>query len=385
MADSALVAVLAEPSQGFFDILSEIWEGGDAILPIDPRLPVDRVEEILGEFHPERFLASGEARVLKHAEPVSEEIRAVVLTSGSSGKPKGVELSLSAFTASWTSSSSRIGAELDDTWLCCLPLAHIAGLSVLVRSLLNGSRPIIQPALNLSEAEDARLISLVPTQLTRLLDEGSDLTRFKTVLVGGGRMSGSLQSRAADAGVRVVTTYGMTETCGGCVYDGIPLDEVDVRVDDNTRIGIRGEVLFSRYRSDPELTRRSVRGGWFITNDLGYIGEDSELVVMGRADDVIITGGEKVSAAEVESIISDHPDVMDCAVRGIPDAEWGELVAVAVVARAGADLSLGQLRSFMKEHAAAYKGPRRMVVVKAIPRDSMGKPIKKQVTALFSG
>lgn len=384
MADSALVAVLAEPSQSFFDIMSEIWGRGDAILPIDPRLPRDRVEEILAEFRPQRLLIDGDSRTLGGAEPLSEDIRAVALTSGSSGKPKGVELSLSAFTASWTGSSSRIGAESADTWLCCLPIAHIAGLSVLVRSLLNETRPIIQPALDLSEARDARLVSLVPTQLTRLLDEGIDVSRLKAVLVGGARITRSLLDRATEAGARVVTTYGMTETCGGCVYDGTPLDEVDVRVDDHSRIGIRGEVLFSRYRNDPELTRRSVRGGWFITNDLGYLGEDGELVVMGRADDVIITGGEKVSGAEVESIISEHPGVMDCAVIGMPDAEWGELVAVAVVPRNGVDLSLKDLRAFVKERAADYKAPRKMELVNQIPRNALGKPIKEKVRALFS-
>lgn len=384
MADSALVAVLAEPSQGFFDVLADIWGRGDAILPIDPRLPVYRVDEILDEFRPQRLVTGGDSRPLDDPRPVTEDIRAVVLTSGTSGKPKGVELSLSAFTASWAGSSSRIGADAADKWLCCLPPAHIAGLSVLVRSLLNETRPIIQPELDLSEAEAASLVSLVPTQLTRLLDQGGDLSRFKAVLLGGGRISRSLLGRADDAGVQVVTTYGMTETCGGCVYDGRPLDEVDIRVDDDNRIGIRGEILFSRYRGDAELTRLSLRGGWFLTNDLGYIGEDGELIVMGRADDVIITGGEKVSSSEVESIISEHPNVSDCVVMGVLDPEWGELVAAAVVLRSGSNLSLAELRAFVKEREAGYKAPRKMKVVEQIPRNPLGKPIKEEIGALLS-
>ena len=384
MADSALVAVQAEPTQGFFDTLREIWDRGEAILPIDPRLPKERVEEILAELRPDRLLADGDSTTLGDPKPVSEDIRAVVLTSGSSGRPKAVELSLSAFNASWTEASSRIGAGSSDIWLCCLPVAHIAGLSILVRSLLSETVPTIQPTLDLSQARDARLISLVPTQLTRLLGQGADLSSFKAVLLGGGRINASLLARAAEAGVRVITTYGMTETCGGCVYDGVPLEGVDVHVDDQNRIGIKGEVLFSRYRNDPELTRRSLRGGWFVTNDLGYLDEDGGLVVVGRADDLIISGGEKISATEVGSMISEHPDVEDCAVVGIPDAEWGEVVAVAIVLSKGADLSLKDLRAFVKERAAVYKAPRKMELVNEIPRSALGKPLKNEIGALFS-
>ena len=253
-----------------------------------------------------------------------EEVAVVLATSGSTGVPKGVELTSAALVASARASLARLGAAPGERWLCCLPTHHISGLGVLVRSLLAGSVPVVRDrvdagvvARDASDAARCSYVSLVPTQLRRLLDAGAPLAGFRAILLGGAAIPGGMLAEAAAAGARVVTTYGMTETCGGCVYDGLPLDGVQVACDADGRIRITGPVLFSGYRLAPEQTRTAVKDGWFVTSDLGELTEDGRLVVRGRADDVIISGGEKIVASEVEQVLRGSPRVRDAVVVGV--------------------------------------------------------------------
>jgi o-succinylbenzoate---CoA ligase len=312
----------------------------------------------------------------------------VLATSGSTGIPKGAELTAAALTASARASLDRLGAGPGERWLCCLPVHHISGLGILVRSLLTGSTPVVRDRVDAGavasnagrDGTRCSYVSVVPTQLRRLLDAGAPLSGFRRILLGGAAIPGEMLAEAAAAGAQVVTTYGMTETCGGCVYDGVPLDGVQVASGADGRIRIRGPVLFSRYRLAPELTRAALADGWFVTSDLGSFTEDGRLVIRGRADDVVNSGGEKVVASEVEQILRCSPSVRDAVVVGTPDSEWGErITAIVVAADAARPPSLDELRAYVADRLPRYAAPRAMVVIAELPMLASGKPDRQLI------
>ncbi len=367
---------------------------GPAILPLEAGLPPERLARILDAFAPSAVeTPNGLSRRPQRARgiPVSEQAAVVIATSGSTGQPKGVELSASALTHSARASLARVGAVPGDRWLLCLPATHIAGIQVLVRSLVAGNEPVIAGRLDAAVLEDSGCahVSIVPTQLRRLLagpgpgtDVGTDVgthatwaDNFNSVLLGGAAASGELIGRARETGIPVVTTYGMTETCGGCVYDGLPLDGVSVTTGDDGRIRISGPVLFSGYRLRPDLSAAALDGGWFVTSDLGAVDAAGQLTVRGRADDVINTGGEKVVAGEVASVLETCPGVREAVVIGRPDAEWGERVTAMIVPDNSAQPpTLDLLSRHVRERLPRYAAPRELVLLDAIPMLPSGKP-----------
>lgn len=406
-----LHAVLLPPLQSagrLLDLLGAALDGsGPAILPLDPALPRPRLAGLIDAFAPDVLVtASGSERTAatgsgsRAGTGVAEDVAVVLATSGSTGRPKAAELTAAALLASARASLARLGAAPGQRWLCCLPPHHISGLGILVRSLLAGSAPVmpagpdaehlVRAVFAAADGGDrCEYVSLVPTQLRRLLDAGAPVDGFRGILLGGAAAPGGLTAEAEAAGARVVTTYGMTETCGGCVYDGVPLDGVRVASRASGRIAIAGPVLFSRYRLDPALTAEVLDGGWFLTSDLGGPGPEGRLVVRGRADDVIISGGENVVAAEVESALRGHAGVRDAVVVGVPDPEWGELVTALVVADEGADPpTLAGLRAAVGGTLPRYAAPRRLVLVPNIPLLTSGKPdrrLLRQMAAQESG
>jgi O-succinylbenzoic acid--CoA ligase len=315
---------------------------------------------------------------------VADDIAVVLATSGSTGVPKGVELSAAALLASARASLARIGAAGGGRWLCCLPTHHVAGLGVLVRSLVSGTESVLARELDSAAitaaitAAGCDYVSLVPTQLSRLLASGAPVDRFEAILLGGAAIPAGLLTRAAAAGARVITTYGMTETCGGCVYDGVPLDRVRVDSETGGRVRISGPVLFSRYRLAPEATAASLDGGWFVTSDLGGVGPDGRLVLRGRADDVINTGGEKVVPGEVEAVLRECDGVREVFVTGVPHPEWGEQVTAVVVG----DSTLEQLAAAARARLPRYAAPRRVVYVDEIPMLASGKPDRLRLRSI---
>jgi O-succinylbenzoic acid--CoA ligase len=299
-----------------------------------------------------------------------------------------VELSAAALLASARASLDRIGAAPGDRWLCCLPVSHIAGIGVLVRSLVAGTVPLTaaRPDPGLAASCGGAHVSLVPTQLSRLLSAGAGLAPFGTILLGGAAAPARLLEQAAEAGGRVVTTYGMTETCGGCVYDGLPLDGVRVAAGPDGRIRIAGPVLFTGYRDRRGLAPAAAPGGWFVTSDLGSVGPSGRLTVRGRADDVINTGGDKVVAAEVAAVLESCPAVRAAAVFGRPDDEWGERVtAVVVPADPAAPPDLGLLRAHVRRVLPASAAPRELRVVPELPLLPSGKPDLRRLRATDPG
>jgi len=364
---------------------------GPAILPLDPGLPAARLGALIDAFAPsviessqglERYAAARSAA--SPAPGVGADTALVIATSGSTGQPKGTELSAAALVASARASLRRIGAGPGERWLCCLPTFHIAGIQVLVRSLLAGTDPVVVDRLEPGAlaASGCAHVAVVPTQLRRMVDAGDDLTSAKTILLGGAAPPAGLVDAARAAGGRVVTTYGMSETSGGCVYDGMPLDDVSLAIGPDGRIRIAGPVLFSGYRLRPDLTAEVHDGRWFITSDIGSIGPAGRLLVRGRADDVINTGGEKVVAAEVEAALGTCAGVREAAVVGQPDPEWGELVtAVVVPADPSAPPLLADIRAHVRARMPAYAAPAALLLVPEMPMLASGKPDRAALRA----
>jgi O-succinylbenzoic acid--CoA ligase len=402
-----LHAVLLPPatdSGRLLEALAAALDGsGPAILPLDPSLPRARLRELIAAFAPAKVETAedfqrpapagrrGRVSVGRGATAspgVAEDVAVVLATSGSTGIPKGAELTAAALTASARASLDRLGAGPGERWLCCLPVHHISGLGILVRSLLTGSTPVVRDRVDAGavasnagrDGTRCSYVSVVPTQLRRLLDAGAPLSGFRRILLGGAAIPGEMLAEAAAAGAQVVTTYGMTEACGGCVYDGVPLDGVQVASGADGRIRIRGPVLFSRYRLAPELTRAALADGWFVTSDLGSFTEDGRLVIRGRADDVVNSGGEKVVASEVEQILRCSPSVRDAVVVGTPDSEWGErITAIVVAADAARPPSLDELRAYVADRLPRYAAPRAMVVIAELPMLASGKPDRQLI------
>ncbi|MBM7806053.1 O-succinylbenzoic acid--CoA ligase [Geodermatophilus bullaregiensis] len=333
--------------------------------------------------------AAAAREVLAPGEPLEDGADLVVVTSGSTGRGRGVLLPASALRASGTATLDRLGGP--GTWLLALPVSAVAGLQVLCRSVLAGTTPtVLGPGEDLAAAGartdgDRRYTALVPTQLRRHLDREPDALRaFDAVLVGGAATDPGLLARAREEGVAVVTTYGTTETAGGCVYDGVPLDGVRVRADDEG-IAVAGPVLALGYRRDPEGTAAAFAGGEFRTRDAGSLGPDGRLTVTGRLDDVVVTGGVNVAPQAVEGVLREHPDVADAVVFGRPDEEWGQRVVAAVVPSAGAAPDLTALRPWVAERLGPPSAPRELHLLDAVPTLHTGKPDRRGVAARLTG
>jgi o-succinylbenzoate---CoA ligase len=326
----------------------------------------------------------------------------VVATSGSSGTPKGVLLSASALLASASATHDRLGGP--GRWLLALPAHHVAGVQVLVRSLVAGTEPGVldradgfTPTAFAAAARELpgvrRYTALVPTQLVRILDDGGDglteLARFDAVLVGGAGTPEPVLQRARAAGVRVVTTYGASETSGGCIYDGVPLDGVRVRLEDG-RILLGGATLARGYRGgDPDgvLVRDADGTPWWRTADAGRwdgaVEGTGRLQVLGRIDDAVLTGGATVLPPAVEAVLLRMPGVAQAVVTGVADPEWGQRVVAAVVAAPSAAApTLADVRAHVAAALGPYAAPRQLLVLDALPLVGVGKPDRGAVARL---
>ncbi|HVS67966.1 MAG TPA: AMP-binding protein [Mycobacteriales bacterium] len=361
-ASRSLISLAMPPGEEFAAALESAWAAGHAVLPLDPTAPVGARAALLAAMGPD--------------QPVVDDVALVIATSGSTGRPKGVELTHAALEAANLAVHARIGREPDDVWLSCLPWHHVGGLQVMLRARRLGIPLVVHERFEVSRfaAAEATITSLVPAQLVTLLDNGVDLTRFRVVLLGGGAAGEDLLERATAAKVPFITTYGMSETAGGCVYDGVPLDGVEVEVRPDGRIAIRGPMLMKGYRLAPELTSAAMSDGWLVTNDLGQLDADGRLRVLSRIDDVIVSGGENVVAGDVARELRRHPAIADAEVVGASDRRWGERVVAVVVSRVEPAPSLPELREWCRAVLPAAAVPKGLVVVAAMPRLSSGKP-----------
>jgi len=351
--------------------LVDVWTRGAAALvaPAGAALPVPLAAALDGS-----AAAGG---------PLPAGTALIVPTSGSTGAPRVVMLSHAALTASTAASLAALDCFPGERWALALPVRHVAGLQVLARARALGTAAYLvadpgDPRALAAASAHAERIALVPTQLVRCLDAGVDLTGFRTVLVGGGPLDPDRAAEARAAGVRVVQSYGMTETCGGCVYDGRPLPGVEVEVVDG-RIRLRGPMLATGYLdASPEDAARFTPDGWFVTDDLGRLHTDPDghplLEVIGRGDAVINTGGVKVVPAAVEALLRTVVGVADVVVVGVPDEEWGERVrAVVLASEPTGPPTLDELRQAVTDRLPSSHAPRELVLVDRIVRDGLGK------------
>lgn len=297
----------------------------------------------------------------------------VVETSGSTGQPKRVLLSRRAVLASGSATERRFGGS--GPWLLALPASYVAGVQVVCRSLVTGQAPVLLDEVGsvaAGVAAGARYTSLVPTQLHRLMDDPAEVEALRAldaVLLGGGPVDPALRTRAEAVGVRVVATYGSAETAGGCVYDGYALDGVAVAIGADGRIRLSGPTLFEGYDGDPALTAQVLVDGWFLTSDAGTLDEDGRLHVLGRIDDMVVSGGVNVPTPAVAARLREHPAVSQVEVVGVPDEEWGHRVVAFVVG----DLSLAEARDWVAERHPRSWAPRDLVVLDDLPLLGNGK------------
>lgn len=332
------------------------------------------------------------ASTLRAGESIDDDIAVVVSTSGTTGIPKGAMLSAAALTASANATHQRLGGP--GRWLLALPAHHVAGLQVLIRSVLSGSAPVaLDPSFEPADLVSAvaalgtgrRYTSLVSNQLDKALADpaaAAALAELDAVLIGGGPMPSRVRENASAAGVRVVRTYGMSETCGGCVYDGVPLDGVAVRLDDG-RVSLGGPMLASGYRNpvDPDPFAEP---GWFRTDDLGAVDDSGTLRILGRVDDAVSTGGLTVLPQLVENALAGHPAVAECAVFGVPDDRLGQRVAAAIVLTAGQRApTLAELREHIGKTLDPTAAPRQVHIVDELPRRGIGKLDRRALIQKF--
>ena len=372
-----LVAVAMRPGVGWLQVVAETWDAGAAIMPIDHRLPAREVGSILERARPTVVHEPDGVRRLD-GEPAEEGIALVVHTSGTGGDPKLVQFDRAAIDAAVASSALALEATARDPWLCCLPLAHVGGLLVLMRGVLLGASVTVRSGFDpaaVASHEGAAFTSIVPTMLVRLLEAEVDLSHFRAILVGGAHLSPDVRERAERAGAHVIETYGLTESCGGVVYDGLPLPGTAMRIDDDGGVQLKGPTLMRGYRFDPKATTAAFTDdGWLRPGDAGEIDRDGRLHVVGRIDDLINSGGERVWPREVENALRDHPKVAEVAVGGRLDPEWGQRVVAWVVSTDRSDApTLDELREHAAATIARHKVPRELVLVDELPRTFSGK------------
>ncbi|HOB78841.1 MAG TPA: o-succinylbenzoate--CoA ligase [Ornithinibacter sp.] len=376
---------------------------GPASLDLLPLL----AEALAGDRPVMPHAASGPVPPVPDHDPASlpEALAVVVGTSGSTGSPKRAMLTAPALRASARATHATLGGP--GQWLLAIPAHHIAGLQVLVRSLDAGTPPLamdltdgFRPQAFVAATERLapgarRYTSLVPTQVVRLLDHpgGADALRtFDAVLVGGAAMPPRLRARAERARVHLVATYGMSETAGGCVYDGRALPRTEVELDEEARILLGGPTIAHGYLGLPDLTRETFGTDedgirWFRTDDVGHVDDDGTVHVDGRVDDLIITGGLKVAPRLVEEAILEHvPGIREAVVVGSPDHEWGAVVSALVVLAPDAvhDVTAADLRAHLRGILPDHALPRRALTSPAIPTRGPGKPDRRAVEAMFT-
>lgn len=378
-----LIALDLPAGPGFVAALRRSWDDGDAVVPVDPRLPAPARRRLLESLRPHRVVGPDGETVDAHpgAPTVDDGDALVLATSGTTGEPKAIVHTHVGLRAHAEAVHQHLAVDpARDRWLACLPLAHIGGLGVVVRSVLTDTPCDVLAGFDAEAVAAApttlgsTLVSLVPTALDRI-----DPSRYRWVVLGG----------SADPGERsanVVRTYGLTETGGGIVYGDTPLPGVDLRIGPGGDLEVRGPMVArGRRQPDGSVVRLTGDDGWFRTGDLGRIDRSGSgpprIEVIGRVDDLIVTGGQNVWPEPVEAVLADHPAIAEVAVFGRPDPEWGAVVVAAVVLAPGAaPPSLDEVRDLVRSTLPAYAAPKAIEVVAALPRTALGK-VRRRILA----
>jgi o-succinylbenzoate---CoA ligase len=385
------VAMTMHPRREQVVMVHALMKAGAVLLPLSPRLSaVERAAVIAAEepavdLDDAGELTQTEADLPLLGEHDMDDIASRVMTSGSSGTPNPVGLTYGNFLWSAVASAFNIGVEPEDRWLCCLPLSHVSGLSIVMRSVIYGTTALLHDGFDVDRVVESldrgevTVVSLVTTMLTRLLEAGADLSGPRAILVGGGPVPEDPLEEALGRGATVVQTYGLTETCSQVTTlapadarrklgsAGRPLLTTHLRIQE-------GEILVQGPTVAPG---RADADGWLHTGDLGRIDEEGFLYVDDRIDDMIVSGGENVIPAEVEKVLLRHPEVADAAVVGRDDPEWQQAVTAIVVLQEGSEVSPDELRRHCAESLAGFKVPKRVELAAALPRTPSGKLMRR--------
>ena len=384
---------------------------GATLVPLNARLSATEVQWQLRHCYP-RIVVRDASDLAESREPEAEsrepraESRqptantqlAIIYTSGTTGRPKGAMLTVGNFAASAAASAAVLGVRDDDRWLAVLPLFHVGGLSILLRSAMQGTCAVVHDRFDAAavnraiDHEGITIASFVPVMVERLLDARGDRPfpkRFRFALTGGGPMPRSLLERCLRAGIPIATTYGLTEATSQVATlvpgevarkpgaAGHPLPGIELRIEGGNEgeILVRGPTVMAGYLDDPEATAAAIRDGWLHTGDIGFVDDDGFLFVLDRRDDLIVTGGENVYPAEIEAVLAAHPAIAEAVVIGEPDARWGKRVVAVVRLREDAPpLAAEAMIAFCRDRLAGYKVPREIRVVgEALPRTASGK------------
>jgi O-succinylbenzoic acid--CoA ligase len=384
-------ALTMHPRREQVVLLHALMKVGARLLPLGTRLTeaerdaIVAAEEPIVDLDDAGELTQTEADLPLLGEHDMDDVCCRVLTSGSTGAPRPVGLSYGNFLWNAVGSGFNIGVEPEDRWLCCVPLSHIAGLGIVMRSVIYGTAAVIHDGFEVDrvgaalEADRITVVSVVATMLTRLLDAGADLSGPRAILVGGGPVPEEPLEEAIARGATVVQTYGLTETCSQVTTlapadahrklgsAGRPLLTTHLRIQD-------GEILVQGPTVAPGSTDAD---GWLHTGDLGQIDEEGFLYVSDRIDDLIVSGGENVVPAEVEEVLLRHPEVADAAVIGREDPEWQQAVTAVVVLENGSGITPDDLRRHCAETLAGFKVPKRVELAAALPRTPSGKLMRR--------
>jgi o-succinylbenzoate---CoA ligase len=384
-------AMTMHPRREQVVLVHALMKLGAVLLPLGPRLSAEEraavieAEELAVDLDDAGELTQTEADMPLLGEHDMDDLACKILTSGSTGTPHPVGLTYGNFLWSSVGSAFNIGVEPEDRWLCCLPLSHISGLGIVMRSVIYGTAAVVHDGFDVDRVAEAlerdgiTVVSLVTTMLTRLLDAGVDLSGPRAILVGGGPVPEDPLEEAIGRGATVVQTYGLTETCSQVTTlapadaqrklgsAGRPLLTTHLRIQE-------GEILVQGPTVAPG---RADADGWLHTGDLGRIDEEGFLYVEDRIDDMIVTGGENVVPAEVEKVLLRHPEVADAAVVGREDPEWQQAVTAIVVLEDGSEATPDELRRHCADSLAGFKVPKRVELAAALPRTPSGKLMRR--------
>jgi o-succinylbenzoate---CoA ligase len=384
-------ALTMHPRREQVVLIHALMKVGARLLPLSPRLTLAEraaivaAEEPIVDLDDAGELTQTEADLPLLGEHDMDEVCCRVLTSGSTGTPRPVGLTYGNFLWSAVGSAFNIGVEPEDRWLCCVPLSHVSGLSIAMRSVIYGTAAVVHDGFDVDrvaaalEGDEITVVSVVTTMLTRLLEAGADLSGPRAILVGGGPVPEEPLEEAIARGATVVQTYGLTETCSQVTTlapadarrklgsAGRPLLTTHLRIRDG-EILVQGPTI-APGRIDPD--------GWLHTGDLGRIDEEGFLYVKDRIDDLIVSGGENIVPAEVEEVLLRHPQVADAAVVGREDPEWQQAVTAVVVLETGSQVTPDDLRRHCAESLAGFKVPKRVELAAALPRTPSGKLMRR--------
>jgi o-succinylbenzoate---CoA ligase len=380
-------ALTMHPRREQVVLLHALMKLGARLLPLGPRLTAEErativaAEEPIVDLDDAGELTQTEADMPLLGEHDMDDVCCRVLTSGSTGTPRPIPLSYGNFLWNAVASGFNIGVEPEDRWLCCVPLSHIAGLGIVMRSVIYGTTAVVHDGFDADrvgaalESDGISVLSVVATMLTRLLEAGADLSGPRAILVGGGPVPQEPLEEALAKGATVVQTYGLTETCSQVTT----LAPGDAR----RKVGSAGRPLLTTHLrivdeeilvQGPTVAPGSADAdGWLHTGDLGHIDEEGFLYVSDRIDDLIVSGGENVAPAEVEEVLLRHPEVADAAVVGREDPEWQQAVTAVVVLENGSEVTPDDLRRHCADSLAGFKVPKRVELAAALPRTPSGK------------